>query len=97
MGLQSLFSAHPMIMLYICSKFYENISKAFRVIELTWFPELNFQRGFILSKLLVELHFLICGHCLMMLYFCTKFHENISKDSELLSGHDFRTKIFKGA
>ena len=32
----------------------------------------------------------------MMLYISNKFHENISKDSELWSGHDFHSKYLKG-
>ena len=40
--------------------------------------------------------FLFSVHCLMMLYICTKFRKNISTGSELLSGHDFHTKIYKG-
>ena len=49
------------------------------------------------KNVLVELQFLIFAHCLMVLYICTKFHENISKVSESLSGHDFCIEIFKGA
>ena len=45
-----MFSAHCLIMLYICTKFRENILKGFRVIERTRFPYLNFQRDIILSK-----------------------------------------------
>ena len=74
-----LFSANCLMMLYICTKFRKNIS--------------NFQRGIILSKVLVKLQFLISAHCQMMLCISTKFHENISKVSELLRGHDFPTKI----
>ena len=33
--------------------------------------------------------------CLMMLYICTKFHDNISKGFQI-SRHDFQTEIFKG-
>ena len=32
----------------------------------------------------------------MVLYICTKFHENISKDLELLREHDFLIKFSKG-
>ena len=40
----------------------------------------NFQKGIILSRMLVKLHFSNSAHCLMMLYICTKFRENISND-----------------
>ena len=33
-----LFSAHRLMMLYICTMFRENISMGFRVIEWTWLP-----------------------------------------------------------
>ena len=36
-GVIVLISAHPLMMLYICTKFRENISKGFRVIERTLF------------------------------------------------------------
>ena len=44
MGLR-YFSAHRLILLHICTKFRENISKVFKVIEWTRFPYENSQRG----------------------------------------------------
>ena len=41
------------------------------------FPAKMF-RGITLSKLHVELLSLFSAYCLMVLYICTKFHENIS-------------------
>ena len=38
MELWFLFSAHCLIVFYICTKFNENISKGFKVIEGTQFP-----------------------------------------------------------
>ena len=35
--LSSLFSAHPLMVLYICIKFHENISKGFKFIEGRYF------------------------------------------------------------
>ena len=46
--------------------------------------------------MLAELWFLFSAHCLIMLYICTKSHENISNISKLWSGHDFWLKITKG-
>ena len=45
---------------------------------------LKFSKGIILSKMLVELKFLISANCLVMLCICTKFHENISKDFRVI-------------
>ena len=42
---RSLLSAYLLIMLYICTKFNENISKGFRVIERTRLPIFNFSKG----------------------------------------------------
>ena len=39
--LQSFVSAHCLMMLYICTKFCANISKCFKVIERTLFPNRN--------------------------------------------------------
>ena len=36
--LQSSFSGHYLMMLYICTKFWENISKDFKVFEQAQFP-----------------------------------------------------------
>ena len=69
-------------MLYICTKFHENISKGFRVTELT---------QFVISKSSKRLHFLI------MLYICTKCHESISKGFRVMEGLDFQySKFSKG-
>ena len=45
-------------------------------------------------KMKVELWLLFSARPLIMLNICTKFRENISKISELLSGHDFHSEIF---
>ena len=45
--LQFLFSAHCLIMIYICTKFGESILKSLRVMEQTRFQYLLFQRGII--------------------------------------------------
>ena len=40
--LQSFFSAHCLIMIYVCTKFCETVSKDFRVIEQILFSKLTF-------------------------------------------------------
>ena len=39
------FSAHPLLTLYVCIKFQENICKGFRVTDQTRFVYVNLQRG----------------------------------------------------
>ena len=67
-GVIVTFSAHCLIMLYICTKFRENISKGSEVIEQKRFSYLNFQMVLFLSKMLVELKFLIAAGGPKMLY-----------------------------
>ena len=45
-----LFSAHRLMAFNICTKLLENISKGFKVIEWTRFPQRYFQKGIIPSK-----------------------------------------------
>ena len=68
MELWYLISAHHLMMLYICTKFQENISKGFRVIERMRFVYRNFQRGIFLLVAQVELWYLFCLHCALYLY-----------------------------
>ena len=63
------------MLLYICTKFHENILNDIKVIEQTRFPLEKFQRSIISQK--VELQFLFSAHCLILVYFSTQFHENI--------------------
>ena len=72
-----LFSANCLMMLYICIKFHENISKGFRAIDRLLFPYSGFSKGHDSVKMLVELWSLLSAYHLIMLYICTKFHENI--------------------
>ena len=46
-GVRLPFSRHHLVMLYICTKFQENISNGFRVIEQTRFTDWNLQRAII--------------------------------------------------
>ena len=66
-----------LMLLYICTKFHENILHNIKVIEQTRFPLEKFQRGIISQKLMVELKLLFSAHCLTLVYFFTRFHENI--------------------
>ena len=65
------------MLLYIGTKFHENVLDNIKVIEQTRFPLEKFQRGIISQKLLVKLQFLFSAHYLILAYFCTQFHENI--------------------
>ena len=68
------------MLLYICIKFHENISKGFRAIEGLIFPFSGFSKGHnSVKKMLVELRSLFSAYRLIILYICTKFHENIQK------------------
>ena len=71
-----LISAHPLMMLYICAKSFENISKCFRVINT--FCILKFTKGHIYVKTIGKVTLLFSAHCLLTLYICIKFQENIS-------------------
>ena len=74
--------AHHMMMLYICTKFQESISKGFRVIEGLWFVLVwsQFIKGHnSIKKIVDRVMVLNPAHHMMMLYICTKFQESISK------------------
>ena len=65
------------MMLYICTKLYENILDGNKVKEQTRLSLEIFQRTIISQKLYMELQFLFSAHCLILVYFFTRFHENI--------------------
>ena len=46
-GHNSVFSAHHLMVVYICTKFHENILEGIKVIELTQFSQEKFRRGII--------------------------------------------------
>ena len=85
-----LIFAHRLMLLYICTKICENISKCFRVIVRTQSAYWNLPREHNYVKTIDRVmqpfsaHF--CHH-LMTLSICTNFQENIPRVSELLSGH----------
>ena len=65
------------MLLYICTKFHENILDGIKVIEQTRFSSEKFQRVIISQKMYGELQFLFPAYCLILVYFSTQFHENI--------------------
>ena len=70
-----LCSAHPIIVLYICMKFHENIKRflRYRADTSVWA---------IINKVCKpELWFLYSAYPIIVLYICVQFHENISNDS----------------
>ena len=71
------FCTSHLMLLNICTKFHENILDGIKVLELTRFSLEIFQRVIISQILLVEQQFLCSAHCLILVYFCTQFHENI--------------------
>ena len=90
-----LCSAHHLILVNICMKFHEGILNGFWVTERTGpyrkIFYFQFQRAITPKIHNPELRFLYSARCLMLLYICVKFHENISNGFELQSGHDFVT------
>ena len=64
------FSAYHLKILYICTKFQENISKGFKVIKKTL---LKFTKGHNSIKNVDGVQYLFCAHRLTMLYSLAKF------------------------
>ena len=90
-------SYDDLYLVYICTKFHENILGGTRVIERTQFTYEEFQRAIISKKMLMELQFFFSAHCLMVICICTNFMKIFSTVLKLQSGHDFHWKKFKGA
>ena len=69
------------MMFYICTKLRQIILTvwSYRADKITYTKQ---QRGIIPYKMYAKLWFLFSAHRLMMLYVCTKFHENIFDDIE---------------
>ena len=82
------------MMLYICTKFNENMSKGFSVIKGLYFHYSTFSKGHNSVTILVELWSLISAHRLVMLYICIKSMKIYQRVSELLSGHDYKYFLF---
>ena len=66
-----------MFMLYICTKFHENIPDSITVIERTRFPSENSKGTSFFKNCRWSFEFLFSARHLMMVYICIKFHENI--------------------
>ena len=67
------------MLFYICIKFHENISKGFRAIEGLLFPYSGSSKGPNSVKTVGRVMVFVFSNCLILLYICTKFHENIQK------------------
>ena len=74
------------MMLYICSKYYENIFFFSLSFFYLLFQSFRIYTIFILNitkennsekKIKMKLRFLFAAHCLIKFYICTKFHETI--------------------
>ena len=84
-------------MLYICTKFHENISEGFRVTGLTQFLISKFSKRHRSVENIGGAMILISTHFLIMFYICTKCHENISQGFRVMEGLDFQySKFSKG-
>ena len=76
-------------MLYICTKFHENISKGFRVAELSQFLISKLSKRHRSVENIVGVMILVLNIYLIMFYIYTKCHNNISKGYRVMEGHDF--------
>ena len=74
MELWYLISAHHLMMLYICTKVQENISKGYRVAVCI----LKYSKGHNSVGSVGGNMELVLSHCLMVFYVCTKFCPCIS-------------------
>ena len=90
-----LIFAHHLMILYICTKICENISKCFRVIERAQSAYGNLPGGHNYMKKTNRVMQPFSAHQLMTLYICTKFQENISKGFKVIKGT--HTEIYKAA
>ena len=85
------------MILYICTKFHENILNSFKVIEKTQFHSQKLQMGIISKNMYMELHFLSSAYHLMMLYSCTKFCGSILNGFKIIQQKPFPYFKYKGA
>ena len=79
--------------LYICTKFGENVSTVFKVIELTPFPTEIF-KGYNFLKnegRVMALNLCTSSHdALCLVKICTKFHENILDGIKVIERTQFK-------
>ena len=72
-------------MVYICTKFHENILNGIKVIERTRFSLEQFQRGVIPLKMKMELRFFFSAHRLIVFYMLIQnFMKNILDGIKLI-------------
>ena len=80
-------SAHCLMVLYICERFHQNIWNGFQLTEQTQVHGRNgyFQcsEGSNSKSRQTKLPFISSAHCLIVLYICVKFCENISYSFQL--------------
>ena len=77
MELWYLISAHYLLMLYICTKFQENISKGFRIIQRMRF-ELKFSKGHYSVNNVRGAMVLVLSVLSYDVLYCTKYCQSIS-------------------
>ena len=65
------------MLLYICIKFIENIPMGFRATKRLLFPYSGFSKGHNSVKTVDRVRSLFSAYYMILLYICTKFHENI--------------------
>ena len=69
--------AYCLMMLYICTKFHQNMLKDFRASEGLNFQYSKYSKGHNSVKMYVEVWSLFSANRLIMRFICTKFHEKI--------------------
>ena len=75
------------MVVYICTKFHENILDGIKLIERTRFSLEKISKGHNPVKR-VECWFLFSAHRLTMVYICAKFRENILNDNRVMEQHE---------
>ena len=85
MELRFLFSAHRLMVVYICTKFHENILNGIKVrADMIFMGKISKGHNSISS-----------AHHLMMVYICTKFHENILEGIKIIEQTRFSKEKFQ--
>ena len=92
-----LCSAPCLMMLYISTKFHENILNGIQVIERTQNCHCQISKGNNFKMYRQELQFLWSAHHLIILYMSMKFHENILNGFQVIEGtQNFHCRISIG-
>ena len=81
-----MFSAHRLMVFYVCVKLHENMSSTFKVMERT--RKLLTQREITPKVGKSELRFMCSAHHLMMFNVCVKFQKICQTVLKLWSGHE---------